>query len=106
LAKGVSFCPVDEVSSRVSENMYRTGKETVPNTQQVIYELATWEVVFNGRESDPRQTTTIDNTPQWLIQGFQRLQTAKDDDRLLAATASNKDTMDIDIGNLTDQSKH
>jgi hypothetical protein len=43
--------------------MSGTGKETVPNTQLVNYEPASWEVVFNGRESEPRQTTTIDNAP-------------------------------------------
>jgi chromosome segregation ATPase len=80
--------------------MSGTGKETVPNTQLVIYELASWEVVFNGGESEPRQTTTIDNAPQSLIQLFQRLQKAEDDVRLLAATAANKDAMDIDVGDL------
>jgi hypothetical protein len=80
--------------------MSGTSKETVPNTQLVIYEPASWEVVFNGRESEPRQTTTIDNAPQWLIQLFQRLQKAEDDVRLLAATAANKDAMDIDVGDL------
>jgi hypothetical protein len=80
--------------------MYGTGKETVLNTQLVIYEPPSWEVVFNGRESEPRQTTTIDNAPWWLIQVFQCLQKAEDDVRLIAATAANKDAIDIDIRDL------
>jgi ABC-type lipoprotein export system ATPase subunit len=43
--------------------MSGTGKETVLNIQLVIYELSSMEVVFNGRESEPGQTTTIDNAP-------------------------------------------
>jgi hypothetical protein len=85
--------------------MYGTGKETVLNTQLVIYEPASWEVVFNGRESEPCQTTTIDNAPQWLIQLFQCLQKAEDDVRLIAATAANKDVIDIDIRDLREHYK-
>jgi hypothetical protein len=43
--------------------MSGTGKETVPNTQLVIYEPASWELVFTGGESEHRQTITIDNAP-------------------------------------------
>jgi hypothetical protein len=80
--------------------MYETGKETVQNTQLVIYEPASSEVAFHGGESEPRQTTTIDNAPQWLIELFQSLQKAEDDIRLLSATAANTDAMDIDVGDL------
>jgi hypothetical protein len=82
--------------------MYVTGKETVTNTQLVIHQPASWEVVFNCGESELCQTTTIDNALQLLIQLFQCLQMAEDDVGLLAATTANKDAMDIDLSNLND----
>jgi hypothetical protein len=42
--------------------------------------------------------TTIDNAPQWIIQLFQWLQKVEHNICLLCATAPNKDTMDIEIG--------
>jgi hypothetical protein len=53
--------------------------------------------VFNGGESEPRPTTTIDNARQWFIQLFLGLQKAEDDIRLLAATATYKDGINIDV---------
>jgi hypothetical protein len=82
--------------------MSGTGNETVLNTQLVIYEPPSWDIVFNGRESEARQTTTIDNAKQWLIQLFQRLQKAQDNIYLLGATGANKYAMNIDVGDLSD----
>jgi hypothetical protein len=64
-----------------------------------IYELANWEVVFNG-EDIQRRSTMIENAPEWLMRLFQRLQKAEADVPLLAAATADKDAMDIDIGEM------
>jgi signal-transduction protein with cAMP-binding, CBS, and nucleotidyltransferase domain len=56
--------------------------------------------MFNGEESRSRQTTTIHNSLQGLIQLFQCLEKAEEDGHLLTATLANKEAMDIDVGNL------
>jgi hypothetical protein len=52
-----------------------------------------------------RDTTTIENAPQWLIRLFQRLQKAEEDVRALAAAAASADAMDVDVSELRDDYK-
>jgi hypothetical protein len=77
--------------------MSGTGKETALITYLVNYQPARWQVGFNVGESEYRQTTTIDNIQQSLIQLFQCLQKAEDNVRLFAPTAANKYAIDIDV---------